>query len=62
MPPKDEDKLVYGSPKEAVAMARRKGWSDEKIILKLMSGRVYSIMRLKLSEFMIIAGLKKSPR
>lgn len=38
---KDRDRLVYADPEEAIAVARQKGWSNEKIILKLVSGRVY---------------------
>lgn len=60
-------------PAEVIKLARAKGWSDEEIIVKLMSGRVYAdrmaiaktyapIMGLELSEFMLMAGLRKPPR
>jgi len=67
-------KLVYTTdPTEIVELARKKGWSNEKIITDLMFGKVYRdrmaiaktyapIMGLELAEFMIIAGLRKAPR
>lgn len=73
MKPSDT-KLVYTTdPVEVVKLARAKDWSNEKIITKLMFGKVYKdrmaiaktyapIMGLELAEFMIIAGLRKAPR
>lgn len=64
-------KLVYTTdPVEVVKLARAKGWSNEKIITKLMFGKVYEdrmaiaktyapVMGLELAEFIIIAGLRK---
>jgi hypothetical protein len=67
-----EPRLLYAEPAEVVKIARSKGWTDQKIITKLMFGRTYEerlaiakvyapVMGLKLSEFMIMAGLKKPP-
>lgn len=62
--------LVYTDPAEVVRMAWEKGWSSQQIIDRLMSGRTWRerravakkyapIMRIKLSEFMAMAGLSK---
>lgn len=71
---RSDTKLVYTTdPVEVVKLARAKDWSNEKIITKLMFGKVYEerlaiakkyapIMGLELAEFMIIAGLRKAPR
>lgn len=71
---RSDTKLVYTTdPTEIVKLARKKGWSNEKIITKLMFGKFYGdrmaiaktyapVMGLELAEFMIIAGLRKAPR
>lgn len=72
--PDSTSRPVYADdPVGLVELARAKGWTDEKIITKLMFGKVYvdrmaiaktyaPIMGLELSEFMIIAGLRKARR
>jgi len=72
--PDSTSRLVYADdPVGVIKRARAKGWTDEKIITKLMFGKVYAdrmaiaktyapIMGLELSEFMIIAGLRKAQR
>lgn len=69
----EKSRPVYiDDPVKVIKLARNHGWSDEKIITKLISGRVYKdrvaiakkyaeAMGLTLYDFMIIAGLKKAP-